>query len=64
MNNAPTIPENLLHRNYGEGHLFQTDYGWRYFPGSSNIRKDLKTLREFGWKITRMNCGTYRVTLN
>ena len=53
----------LASRKYGEGHVIETDYGWRYFPGSASVRNDLVMLRGMGWHAKRMACGTYRLKM-
>ena len=53
----------LAPRQYGTGHVVDTDYGWRYFPGAASVRKDMAMVRGLGWNAKRMACGTYRLTM-
>lgn len=59
----PALPDTMLRRGYGDpmGWFHDTDYGWRFFPGSVGTQKTIARLREAGWRVTRMACGTYRV---
>ena len=60
----PQLPSDLIGLPiYSEqGSFCDTEYGWRFFPGSVGLRKTLYRLRSLGFTAKRMACGTYRVT--
>jgi hypothetical protein len=64
MINPLPLPPSITERGIydPDGWVHPTEYGWRFFPGSRLVKANVQRMKQYGWKVRKMACGTYRVT--